>query len=106
VKKLIHISLAVLLIASLGMSQIAAGFFHNKHDAHKNSVVLGDGEFAITEHGEHCKLCAIDLITLYRESSELLLTEPAAAQHFILPIVHKVSFQKTFLAGRAPPVLG
>jgi len=104
VKKFIRISIPVLLIAALGLSQIGAGFFHNKHDAHKNTVVLDAGEFAIQEHGEHCKLCAIDLITLFNEVDELANVQDTARPSFVLPIVGLVSATKTFAKDRAPPV--
>lgn len=105
VKRVIHIALSILLISSLGLSQIGAGFFHNKHDAHENAVLLDEGEFAITAHGEHCKLCAIDLITLYNESPEYHQVEATIQRQFILPIISKVSVSKAFASGRAPPVL-
>ena len=104
-KKLASISLSLLLIASLGLSQIGAGFFHNRHDAHKNTVVLNAGEFAIQEHGEHCKLCAIDLITLFNVADELLSVQETARPSFLLPIVGLVSATKTFAKDRAPPIL-
>ena len=103
-KKLANISLSLLLISSLGLSQVGAGFFHNKHDAHKNTVVLSDGEFAIQEHGEHCKLCAIDLITLFNAADEFLIVQETAQSSYLLPEVVLVSSTKTFAKDRAPPV--
>jgi hypothetical protein len=103
VKKLAQISLAFLMIAALGLSQIAAGFLHNEHDAHKSSVLLPEGHFAITPHGEHCKLCAIDLITLYNVAPEHLALRSAEQHHFTLPIIKRVSVHKTFASDRAPP---
>jgi hypothetical protein len=93
------------VLAGLLFSQVGAGYFHNEHDAHKNTHILGAGHFAIQEHGEHCKLCSIDLIQLFSESLELPATKEVADTAFIslVPVI-SAAFSD-FTRGRAPPAL-
>src|SRR5688572_30212828 len=86
-----------ILTAGLLFSQIGAGFFHNKHDAHKETHLLGAGKFAIQEHGEHCKLCAVDLIHLYAESHQVCLITVDGNSAFLTAIPRTPSTEITFI---------
>jgi hypothetical protein len=103
-KQRLHtIGLLWALTAGLLFSQIGAGYFHNKHDAHKNTHILPVGKFAIQQHGEHCKLCAIDLITLYHEALQISPNEEPDGSIFvgIVPVNPPSSCAAS--KGRSPP---
>ncbi|HZY80407.1 MAG TPA: hypothetical protein VFE50_12855 [Cyclobacteriaceae bacterium] len=52
--------LASALIAALIFGQVGAGFLHNKHDAHEAIIDLDNDAPVLLNHGEHCKVCAVD----------------------------------------------
>lgn len=93
------------LCGVLLFTQIGAGFFHNKHDAHKHTVELAQGDFAISEHGEHCKLCAIDLITLYNVSPEVVKIQAVEPQLFVPQTNQHPELTEPLASNRAPPAL-
>jgi hypothetical protein len=69
-KKLIHTTLSCFLIANLLFGQLVVNLLHDRHDAHEPTVELGAGKTAIQKHGEHCKVCSLDIIfNLYSGSS-------------------------------------
>ncbi len=51
---------ALLLVTALAFGQIGAGFLHNKHDAHEAVIDLDSDHPVLVNHGEHCKVCAVD----------------------------------------------
>lgn len=67
-------TIALLLISALAFGQVGAGFFHNKHDAHE--TVLDLDHTVLVNHGEHCKVCAVDWVAPFiEEAFELPLVE-------------------------------
>jgi len=95
-----------IVLGSLLLGQVGAGFFHNKHDAHKITRVLAPGEYAIQEHGEHCKLCAIDLIQLYAEPLEACGIQEPAKSIFVVGSYGSPSASASISRGRSPPFMG
>ena len=93
------------LVTGLLFSQVGAGYFHNKHDAHKNTHILASGHYAIQAHGEHCKLCAIDLFQLFSETSACCEFEESAKGVFIVNIQGNPSTPAKLLKGRSPPFI-
>lgn len=59
-KALFHRINSIVLITALVFGQIGAGFLHNKHDAHE--AVIDLDQTVLVNHGEHCKVCAIDWV--------------------------------------------
>jgi hypothetical protein len=94
-----------ILTGGLLFSQVGAGYFHNKHDAHKETHILDAGKFAIQEHGEHCKLCAIDLIHLYLESHHVCLINADGNSAFLSAIPGTPLTATTPIKDRSPPVI-
>ena len=92
-----------MLLASLLFTQVGGGYFHNKHDAHKHTNLLAAGEYAIQEHGEHCKLCAIDLIHLYSEPAAAIMVGHDAGTFFAVSIPGSPTAFPADLKGRSPP---
>jgi hypothetical protein len=100
-----HIQILVTtVLCSLLFTQVGAGFFHNQHDAHKETHILGAGQYALQEHGEHCKVCSIDLIHLFSESFSVTIKSGQDNFVFITPVAGIPSTVHSFLRGRAPPV--
>lgn len=54
--------IAAVLISALAFGQGGAGFLHNKHDAHEAVVDLDSNLPVLLNHGEHCKVCAVDWV--------------------------------------------
>jgi len=54
-----------MLVVALAFGQVGVGFFHNKHDAHES--IADFDHTVLVKHGEHCKICAVDLIGFLRE---------------------------------------
>jgi hypothetical protein len=61
-KKSIHIAIRCLLIVNLLFSQFAVNLLHDRHDVHEPAIELHKGEAAIQKHGEHCKVCSLDIV--------------------------------------------
>jgi hypothetical protein len=97
--------MVTVVLAGLLFSQAGAGYFHSEHDAHRNTQILGAGQFALQEHGEHCNLCSIDLIQLFRESCALPSTVEVEETALItLAPGTPVTFTD-FTRDRSPPAL-
>jgi hypothetical protein len=53
------------LIIALIFGQVGAGFLHNRHDAHEAVIDLDNDAPVLLNHGEHCKVCAIDWVSQF-----------------------------------------
>ncbi|HMJ69222.1 MAG TPA: hypothetical protein VK508_10015 [Cyclobacteriaceae bacterium] len=82
---MLHKAHASLLIAALIFGQIGAGFLHTKHDAHEALIDFDQDQTVLLNHGEHCKVCAVDWL----QQSDLIFFEFVPAKtvyHFSFPI--------------------
>lgn len=103
VSKTISRLFALQFTVALLLSQVGTGFFHNRHDAHQNTQKLATSQSAIQEHGEHCKICAIDLITLFVENADPL-AETRTVADAQLPSYEPTAIPTVnCFQGRAPP---
>lgn len=105
-KKQIHTALLLFLIGNLLFSQIIVSLLHDRHDAHKPTVELGVGKWAVQEHGEHCKVCSLDIIfNLYnaclhpsKSGKQKNIFDGLVASNAELILI-------SFCQDRAPPIL-
>jgi hypothetical protein len=105
-KRRLHIVLSGFLIANLLFSQIVINLLHDRHDAHEATIELPDGKASIQKHGEHCKVCSLDIhfklfknnpFRLAPQQQDLILTIACVASEKLIPV--------SFSQDRAPPVL-
>lgn len=61
-RTLLHKIIAALLVSALAFGQVGAGFLHKTHDAHEAVIDLEGGQPVLLNHGEHCKVCAMDWV--------------------------------------------
>jgi len=104
-KKALHIAFRFLLIANLLFSQFAVNLFHDRHDVHEPSIELQKGESAIQKHGEHCKVCSLDIVFNLLSDPIILLQDPSLGidQPTSLNVeAEPISF--SFSQDRAPPI--
>lgn len=62
--KTAHIASSLILVGSLLFAQVAVNFFHKNHDVHQLKSItkpLKGGAAGVQAHGEHCKVCAVDV---------------------------------------------
>ncbi len=104
--KALHIAFRFLLIANLLFSQFAVNLFHDRHDVHEPAIELQKGQSAVQKHGEHCKVCSLDIVFNLLanpfnqlESPQQLSNQPTAFSVTVKLIL--VSFSQD----RAPPFL-
>ncbi len=97
---------AFLLIVCLFFGQLGKGFLHNRHDFHESfSVTPLDHEAVLLAHGEHCKVCAIDLFHQFVGTAATFVSTPEVVQIEYVPTAVDFPFlPKLALRGRAPPV--
>jgi hypothetical protein len=104
-KKASYIVSHYFLIASLLFGQVAVNFLHSKHDAHERVILLPDGQHGVQKHGEHCKVCSLDILfnLLFQASTPI---SPLPFQGALVPKLElNVKFLRVSLSqGRAPPV--
>jgi hypothetical protein len=99
-----HIAASLFLAASVLFSQVGLGYFHDKHDAHEHIDQAHKDQTQLHKHGEHCKVCSIDLFfSLYLDSETIkvktshISIAPVASQENL------TSLPLSFIQGRAPP---
>jgi uncharacterized protein YuzE len=91
-----------MLIVALAFGQVGVNFLHNRHDAHETVIDLD--HTVLVKHGEHCKVCAIDLVHQILApdlSIELAQTEAPLAVVFYHTSFK--SFSQPLTKDRAPP---
>jgi hypothetical protein len=103
-KKVLHIAISAFLITNLLFSQLVINLLHDRHDAHEPAIELEKGQAALQRHGEHCKICSLDIVfNLFenpppqletQQQNSTLITSCAVNEKFVL-----VSFSQD----RAPP---
>lgn len=95
-----------MLIAALMFGQVGSGFLHNKHDAHEEIVDLDSKLPVLVKHGEHCKVCSVDLFAPFINST-FSVGFPEEAQHsFESAAVNSLTDTTLILnSGRAPPIV-
>jgi hypothetical protein len=104
-KKALHIAFRFLLIANLLFSQFAVNLFHDRHDVHEQSLELQTGESALQKHGEHCKVCSLDIVFNLLAHSTIQLKDPTTG--IAQPLSFNVEEELTsfsFSQDRAPPI--
>lgn len=86
-------------------SQVGLGFFHDKHDAHEHVDWSSRDQTQLHKHGEHCKLCSIDLFSSLFVESVDRLCEPVQDTSVSCPLnIGFDSISNSLSPGRAPPV--
>jgi hypothetical protein len=103
---LIHKVQVLMLISALMLGQVGAGFLHNEHDAHEAVVDRDSNHPVLLEHGEHCKVCAVDWV----HQSDLVFFEfvsPSTGYNFLQPadVTSSRDVRPTLNNDRAPPFL-
>lgn len=94
-----------LLIGSILFGQIGVDFMHDPHNAHEKTVKLDGPHKTIQKHGEHCKVCSIDLfINLFVENDTTTPSREMSSTTIATdPFNHGFVFS-TPTRGRAPPL--
>jgi hypothetical protein len=101
-----RISFSIFLALSLLFVQVGLGYFHDKHDAHERIEQAQKDQTQLHKHGEHCKICSIDLfLSLFIDNGRVFVNNPpqviaSCACHDAVQ-----SIPLRFFEGRAPPAL-
>lgn len=104
-KRLLIVS-SLLLICALLFGQVGVSFMHDIHDAHGRPIELADGQEAIQQHGEHCKVCAVDLFFGMLQAGNTQTIAPLfASADFAVTVLHQAVSYSSLLRDRAPPIL-
>ena len=104
-KKKLHTALTTLLLINLLFGQLGVSLLHDRHDYHEAVAHAEKGD-SLQKHGEHCKVCSLDIVL------NLLFVEHRL-QRAVNQAVCFVSFSKTddlvvfvsYSRGRAPPAV-
>ena len=103
-RTIFHRIQSLMLIVALAFGQVGVSFLHNKHDAHE--TVADFDHTVLVKHGEHCKVCAIDLA---HEISAPNLNIELAQTESTTPVVFDYTsftfFPRPLTKDRAPPVV-
>jgi hypothetical protein len=96
----------ILLGAALLFNQVGLNFFHDRHDAHEFHVAIQKDQTVLLNHGEHCKVCSVEVLFNIVLPVSVELNFPVdnptfVEQVFPEPVVVFTSFQP----GRAPPAV-
>lgn len=101
-----HKAHALMLIAALIFGQVGSGFLHNNHDAHEAVINLSFDQPVLLNHGEHCKVCAVDWVSQF--VGEVFEFDVVKVDSNFLPPVDVTSscdFILVLRSSRAPPFL-
>ena len=102
----LHIILSGFLIANLVFSQIVINLLHDRHDAHEATIESQGGKASIQKHGEHCKVCSLDLLfNLFKSTLFQFEIQQQRSLLIISRAVNEKSTLVSFSQDRAPPVL-
>jgi hypothetical protein len=93
-----------LLIVNLLFSQFAVNLFHDRHDVHEPAIELEKGQSAVQKHGEHCKVCSLDIVfnLLANPFRQLESPQQQSSQPTIFNVAVKL-ISVSFSQDRAPP---
>ena len=101
-RNIFHKAQSLVLILALAFGQAGVGFFHNKHDAHEKVVDLD--QTVLVKHGEHCKVCAVDLVHLViAPDSGISLAEAESVVPAAFDYTLSVPYSRPLTKDRAPP---
>lgn len=97
---------AWLVIITLLFGQLGVGFLHNRHDFHeKVSFSTTEHGDVLLPHGEHCKVCAIDLFHQFVTNTTWIAQEFLVANTAFVQSTSDYQLLVLFeTQGRAPPV--
>lgn len=102
----IHSALSYLLIATLLFSQIGVSFFHTRHDEHGPRVETPANQDTLQQHGEHCKVCSIDVFNHAFINQFIAFTFSLTKESFgKAQAIEAVSFSYFISNDRAPPAM-
>ena len=94
---------AVCLLAMLLFAQTASGFVHDRHDFHEELQQKQD-QPTFHKHGEHCKICNLELFSSLLAPADLQLCTPVFdVIHFETLTAFHQSAPDNLRSGRAPP---
>ncbi|MEK6781398.1 MAG: hypothetical protein AABY93_06810 [Bacteroidota bacterium] len=101
-KKYLHIIISYFLVANVLLGQIVINLLHDRHDFHETVL---KSETSLVTHGEHCKICSLDLLFN-------LLINPVARHNVVPEEILLLTFlsvdvkqiQVSFSQNRAPPI--
>jgi len=95
-----------MLIAALTFGQVGSGFLHNKHDAHEAIADHDNGAPVLVKHGEHCKVCSVDLFNQFIATGSYVDLPREVFQSLPSTSFASLIDAEFFLSsGRAPPVI-
>ena len=103
--KSLHVAFSFFLAASLLFTQAGLGYFHDNHNAHERIDQAQKNQTQLHKHGEHCKLCSIDLFfSLFVDDPIITINHP---RRVVIPSITHEARQNLllrFFEGRAPPL--
>lgn len=103
-KSLLHTVHASALIVALIFGQVGAGFLHNKHDAHESIIDLDNDVPVLLNHGEHCKVCAVDWVHQFlAEDFDIVRAEETFGFSQPVDVNNFLSLSSELHSSRAPP---
>jgi hypothetical protein len=101
-KAIFHRIQSILLIVALAFGQVGVNFLHNKHDAHETVIDLD--HTVLVKHGEHCKVCAVDLThQVLAPDLNIELAQTEATTPVAFDYASFTSFSRLLTKDRAPP---
>jgi hypothetical protein len=94
----------VLLTASLLFNQAGIGYLHDVHDAHKE-VLTDRTKEVVLPHGDHCRICSIDLLfNLYFSSPQEYAVTPVQSSENVASEPSAPSGIVSLTRNKAPPM--
>ncbi|HWA32841.1 MAG TPA: hypothetical protein VG737_01865 [Cyclobacteriaceae bacterium] len=104
--KALNIAFPLILIANLLFSQVVVNLLHDPHDFHQQATELQkEGKSALQKHGEHCKICSLDILfNLLPSPSHNLDATICAPAPLLYSHVDAEQAVISFFRDRAPPV--
>lgn len=100
-----HIAFSFFLAFSILFSQVGLSYLHDKHDAHEHLEQSDKNQTQLHKHGEHCKVCAIDLFSGLPSHTEIIFLSPehaTIASSLLYSDLSSLPVER--VRGRAPPV--
>lgn len=104
-----NIAFPIILIANLLFGQVIVNLLHDAHDFHQPVTELQkelhqQGKSTLQKHGEHCKICSLDILFNLLPASSQDIESFFATETVIYSHIAAEQANISFLHGRAPPI--
>lgn len=96
----------LLLLADLLFGQLVVNLLHDRHVFHSPTQVGQHGEYSLQAHGEHCKICALDI--LHNVIADSFILRDIHPQAIVMTAARTNDFRDIsihYIQDRGPPIL-